>query len=80
MVLRRWNSTKPVPLLLICVVSLAMISSIGLALTPSVNQMMKTAFSRGNTEDKQSPNDLTLIDKLLSEAINDPKPNKPVKS
>jgi len=75
MVLRRWNSTKLAPWVLICVVSLAMISSIGLALTPSVNQMMKTAFSRGNTEDKQSPNDLIPINHLLGEAINDPKPN-----
>ena len=70
-----WNSTKLAPLVLICVVSLAMISSIGLALAPSVNQMMKTAFSRGNTEDEQSPNDLTLIIHLLGDPINDPKPN-----
>ena len=75
MVLRRWNSTKLTPLVLICVVSLAMISSIGLALTPSVNQMMKATFARVNTEDKQSPNDLTLIIHLLGDPINGPKPN-----
>jgi len=52
-----------------------MISSIGLALTPSVNQMMKATFSRVNTEDKQSPNDLTLIFHLRGDPIGDPKPN-----
>jgi len=57
-----------------------MISSISLALTLSVNQMMKTAFSWDN-EDKQSPNDLIPIDHLLmAEAINDPKPNKLARS
>ncbi len=79
MVLRRWNSTKLAPLVLICVVSLAMISSIGLALTPSVNQMIKTVFSKVNAEDKQAPNDLALINHVLGETINDPKPNKPAK-
>lgn len=73
---RRWNSTKLAPLVLICVVSLTMISSITIALTPSVNQMIKTALSRGSTEGKQSPNDLIPINHLLDEAITDPKPNK----
>jgi hypothetical protein len=61
-------------------VSLAIISSIGFALTLSINQKMKTAPSRGNTEDKQSPNDLIPISRLLGEAINDPKPNKIARS
>jgi hypothetical protein len=56
-----------------------MISSIGFALTPSINQMIKTAFSTGNTEDKQSPNDLKLVSHVFGEALKDPRPNKSAK-
>jgi len=37
--------------------------------------MIKTAFSRGNTEDSQSSSDFAVIIHVLAETINDPKPN-----
>ena len=61
-------------MVLICVVSLVMVSSITIALTPSINQMIRTAFSTGNIEENQS-SDFVVVIHMLGETINDPKPN-----
>ena len=67
------TATKIAPLVLICVVALAVASSVGFALVTGIGQKMEVGLSK-RIEASSSVSLLSFV-KPLGDPINDPKPN-----
>jgi len=68
------NATKLAPLVLICVVALAVVAGLGFALSCSVPQQMEEAYYKNNTEIKFA-NVWAIHEPFAADPIDDPKPN-----
>lgn len=66
------NATKPAPLVMMCVVILALVAGFSFALASGLTHRMESAVSSRDTNLVAGPN--------LGEAINDPKPGRPVRN
>lgn len=65
--------TKLAPLVLICIVALAMLSGIGFVCSCPVIQLLETTLSKVNTEAEVFANNLNF--EVLGDPIESPKPN-----
>lgn len=72
------NATKLAPFVLMCVLTLAVGSGVGLALSFSETLRMERAFIKNGTETNALAVAWTIVP-LSADPIGDPKPNKPKK-